>query len=1497
MSRFGNTVATRINTLFYTKILLLILTCLASWQTAQAAPMSPIVPAWKWGRVYASNPNDTYVYDNYNQIKGVYMAQLLGYYPGSYPKYAPRQDIPRDQLGADYPYQRYCCNCSLYSWHQEFGNGTAAVELTPSIEHGCEYFTSAIALFSHSPICPIGYRLSWSNSQPYPLRFTCGLISNATELEEKEPKDCPEEGLIGNPINLALQAKYQTETDYRSGAASKLQFKRSYISKGLSRQIPAIGQNWWHNYSRHISLSVGFSFSTAFVFRPNGRTLSFNSKGANWVTDADISDRLIRLTDSQGVDIGWQYFDARSNETEEYDIEGKLTKITALGGQTQTLIYSDDNTDATIAPFAGLLIEVHGHFDRKLQLRYSDTGQISSMIDPAGQTHSYTYDALQRLISASHPDNSSRLYHYEDPNCKKGLTGITDERGIRLGTYSYDSTCRIISSENAGGVNRYSVNYTNSSRATVLDPLNTAREYNYTTILGVKKNIGVSQPCPSCGGNAAQARQYDSRGNTIEKTDFNNNKTIYSYNDRNLEISRTEANGNSAVRVILTDWHPSFSLPTTITRLGHKQTLSYDNNGNLISKTDIDTSVNPLVERTTQYQYNSDGRLISVDGPRNDVSDITQYDYDAQGNLIKITNALGQTTHLTNYDAHGNPHTLIDPNDVKTQLNYDNRQRLLSRTIAADTAAAATTAFTYDTAGNLTKLTPANGAYLQYQYDNAQRLIGIHDNQGNRIEYTLDNMGNRLQENIYDNSQTLKRRHTSEFDTLNRMIKLIGANNQTTQFNYDNNGNQTSTTNPRNNTSTHAFDALNRLIEDTNPLNGKTHYQYDSRDNLTRVIDPKGLTTQYTYNGFNETTRQTSPDSGQTLYAYDAAGNRILETDARGISRNYSYDALNRLTHTQTPASNETISYQYDQGTYGIGKLSSISDLTGQLDFEYDARGNLIKAITNIGTQRYTISYAYNNTNQLSDIAYPSGRTLHYSYDPLGRINEISTHYAGTTKILASGLDYLPFGPQKQLTYGNALTQTDQYDLDYRLSTRQIPGIQNLSWQYDANNNISALNNLQNPAKHQQFSYDALDRLQSAQGQYGLIEYSYDAIGNRLSQTQNNQTDAYLYNNPANHRLSDINGLNPEHFNYDAAGNTLSNAQLNFSYDNHNRLKQISDNNATPQANYQHNALGQRIRKTLPHSETLFHYDPFGQLIAETTAEGQPIREYVYLNNRPLALISYLHEASGESIRSNYTVETGKLNLYKNNEWIDDKTLSNDTWENGRLVVDERGAAMTERLHYYHVDHLNTPQWLTDENQTLAWSALYQPFGQVTLETNLIEQPLRFSGQYFDQETDLHYNYFRYYDPATGRYITSDPIGLAGGINTYAYVENNPIINIDPKGLQSEALLPSCAFGGPYNPVCDVAVIVTACKWMLVVGGAIVMTQDTGDCDDGNCPDESSRDETKDEAKDETPPPDRKNCEALKQSILNTCYGLVGRKRMACFEAANTAYRQCMGFE
>ncbi len=215
---------------------------------------------------------------------------------------------------------------------------------------------------------------------------------------------------------------------------------------------------------------------------------------------------------------------------------------------------------------------------------------------------------------------------------------------------------------------------------------------------GAETSAGLSTPCTGI----SQATTYDSNGHPASRTDFNGNVTTYDYDDRGLEISRTEAVGTRVERTIRTEWHADFRQPERITEPGRETTFTYETEGRLRTRTETDTATN--ASRTWTYTYHPDGLLASVDGPRTDVADITTYEYDTQGNRTVTTNALGHVRRITKHDPHGRPLTIVDANGLVAQLAYDARGRLVSRA-----AGGAVTGFDYDPAGNLTRLTLPDG--------------------------------------------------------------------------------------------------------------------------------------------------------------------------------------------------------------------------------------------------------------------------------------------------------------------------------------------------------------------------------------------------------------------------------------------------------------------------------------------------------------------------------------------------------------------------------------------------------------------------------------------------------------------------------------------------------------------------------------------------------------------------------------------------------------------
>ncbi len=739
-----------------------------------------------------------------------------------------------------------------------------------------------------------------------------------------------------------------------------------------------------------------------------------------------------------------------------------------------------------------------------------------------------------------------------------------------------------------------------------------------------------------------------------------------------------------------------------------------------------------LANQLTRTTYNDLGLVSTVDGSRIDVNDITTYGYDTQGNRTLIRNALGHEIQITSHDTSGRPLTLVDANGLATTLTYDSRGRMTSQA-HSDGATTLITFYSYDSTGNLIQVSRPDGVTLNYDYDVGRRLVGLVDNLGNRIDFTLDAMGNRTSEQIFDTDGIVRYTSHRVYDELGRLIQLIDAHNQITAFQYDANGNLTQHIDANLNPTAQAYDTYNRANQTTDALNGFTRYTYDSQGNLAGVTDPNGFTTSYTYDGLGNLISQTSPDTGTTSYTNDEAGNRLSQTDARGITVSYTYDALNRLIDIQYPDPGLDVSFEYDQRASGIGRLTRMSDANGDTDYSYDAFGHLTTQTRNSGTLSTSFQYAYDGAGRLVSFTYPSGASVLYGYDSQGKIHSLQLQTPdGSSQTLVKNLQYMPFGPLQAFDYGNDLNLSRSFDQDYRLIQQTIPGILENRYQYDPVGNITDWFDLLDIGRDQQFTYDLLDRLVSATGTYGALGYSYDATGNRLIETDGIGTAIYSYAVDS-HRLLTISDATTDNRMYDAAGNTLHREGDSFEYDQTNRL--IRYTRAGVLAEYAYNGKGERIRKTVNGVTTRFRYGTDGQLLGEYDETGNAIREYVYLEGMPVGMLSGI-------------------------------TLSTP----GTVT-------------YLHTDHLGAVIRATDQNQQLVWDALRTPFGKRTTLIAQVEMPLGFPGQYYDQESGLYYNYFKDYDPSTGRYIQSDPIGLAGGLNTHAYVDSNPINRTDPLGL------------------------------------------------------------------------------------------------------------------
>lgn len=1168
---------------------------------------------------------------------------------------------------------------------------------------------------------------------------------------------CPK---IANPINPAVGNKFQIEIDSAEVGEFPLLFTRTYNS--ITSATTTLGVGWQHSYERYISV---LSSGAVEAMRPDGKAYTFSATNGVYSTP-ETNDTLQALTVGPIIS-GWKYV-MTSGESETYNVIGQLLFLTDRTGRSQTLTY-DANAH---------LIRVTDNFGRQLNFTYDTNSRISTLTDPAGGLYHYAYDANNNLASVTYPDGKSKIYHYENTSFPHALTGITDENGNRYATYTYDAQGRATSSEHAGGAERVSLVYNANGSTTVTDALNTARTYNFQTLFGVVKSTGQSQPGGSGCGASASALTYDANGNTTSRTDFNGNVSCYAYDlSRNLETARLEgmAPGSSCpanlaaytpatgsnVRKISTQWHASYRLPVQIDQVGQRLNFSYDASGNLLQKTVTDTATQQI--RTWTHSYNGIGQILTEDGPRTDASDITTYSYYSDststhkpGDLWKVINALGHVTTYITYDANGRLLSLTDPNGLVISLAYDSRGRLTQKTVGGNT-----TTYSYDAAGNLLKVTQPTGVAISYTYDAAHRLTDITDGLGGKIHYTLDAMDNRIKEDILNANGIVVKTQSRVYDALARLQKDIGAYNQTANYQYDANGNLIKITDANGNATQRVYDTLNRLTRSTDALAGQTNYQYDVLDRLTQVTDANNHSTSYSYNGLSDLLQLNSPNTGVSQYAYDSAGNLLQKTDAANTVAHYRYDSLNRLTGVDYPGTDADVVNTYDGNPNQKGRLTSAQRGDGATSYTYDLLGNVTSttalALPHPGYGN-TINYSYNADSRISDIAFSTYRDVQYQYDLAGRISQISVHDVdggafssngyNLIRSLATNITHLPFGPVNGLTYGNGLAMSRSYDLDYHLAGQSVGNVQNLAYSYDHNGNLQTANDLLMAVNSQSLSYDAVNRLRLVNGAKNFM-YGYDAVGNRMSDYQNNAGTQYYYDLSSQKLLSQT-GARPDTILTDATGNITQSGGKSYTYAPDQRLASVQQNGNTI-ATYNYDSQGQRIVKTTSTGTTNFDYDLQGRLLEENDIPGN----YVYLDGEPLARVDY--------------------------------NLSDTT-----------GNVASWNIVYYHNNPIGTPIKTTDPLGNVSWTGQLDSFGKVLPVNPAITQNLRFPGQYYDQETGLHYNMQRYYDELSGRYLQSDPIGLAGGINTYTYVHNNPLRWTDPFGLYDLSF--SAGFHLPVSP-------------------------------------------------------------------------------------------------
>ncbi|MES2769479.1 MAG: RHS repeat-associated core domain-containing protein, partial [Bdellovibrionota bacterium] len=986
-----------------------------------------------------------------------------------------------------------------------------------------------------------------------------------------------------------------------------------------------------------------------------------------------------------------------------------------------------------------------------------------------------------------------------DPEQVHKLTGISNIVGTvetRFANFKYDNQGRATSSTVFGPPNEVaSVTYDSNTQATMTTESGAVTTYTMGT--------GTYRPITNMstsGVSGSVSRLYDSQKRVMSETDRRGITTSFTYpteynrtitsavgtpEQRRREVDRNASNLTTQVRVFDNN-----------NVLQSKTSWTYNTRGQVLTETLTNVLDNNTRTNTKIYCEDSDvtsgtcpivGLLLSENNSGS--GDTTSYTYRQtdeescatapttcpyrKGDLWKVTNSLNHISEIVSYDGSGRILAIKNYNGVVTEFEYDFKGRQSAIKIKGSDGDRTTT-MTYTSTNQVKQVNNPDGTYLKYNYDDADRLTSMEDNLGNKTVYTLNADGKTLKEEIKDSGGIPRKTLAFTYNSLSQMMTVRDAQSQlggnaTATMTYDSEGNLETTTDALSRQSTNEYDSLGRIkkfIKDAaGLLPQEVNQKHNALNSITKVIDPKNLDTNYLYDGFGKSSKLESKDTGNTDYKYNSLGQLTEAKDANGKTTQYVYDILGRtriIDYAESPTPGLDITYTYDElplecergEGYVIGKLTKVEDGSGSTALCYNAYGDLVRKVQKINGKTFVLRWIYKVNGQLEQMIYPDGLVVDYVYNSLGQVSEVGVT-SGSRAVLIEDATYYPFGPIAGWDYGNGRSITRTFDLNYRPHIIRDTASGGINYTY-AFNGVGNLTQLQAPGLIRDYKYDGLNRLKSAENssQIKLWEYNYDATGNRTSVIEavpNGSSYNYLTKNYAydtnSHRLT-YDGT--EYKAYDLAGNltktsaTVSGpAILSLSYNSANRLHSVTKSTGSVQ--YVYNASGERVQRTpSAGGETYFVYGDSGSLLGEYNSSGSPIKQMIWLAGMPVGLVT--------------------------------------------------GTTSTAKLYYVQSDALGTPRTVIDPVRNLSvWKnpleneafGKVQPITDPDADGTHFEFNLRFPGQIHDSFTGLVYNYFRDYDPSTGRYVQSDPIGLAGGISTYSYVGANPLTATDPLGLQA----------------------------------------------------------------------------------------------------------------
>ena len=1170
-------------------------------------------------------------------------------------------------------------------------------------------------------------------------------------------KLCPTKGGTAHSISFATGAETFTHTDFVLDAPLPIEWRRTYRSQLVAYDRGHLGARWLTPYSARIDVIKQGKSAALLYHAADGRSHRYPFLGigqrhhdpVEQITLTRMSVTLLTLDFGKPLPEG-----APSPWRESYELVDTVRAKAAEMGKEHFR-----------------LIALHARDGAALGLRY----------DHVVSTGPYAGEAvLSDIISKQGETIVAHAGTQIDPSSGR-IVALWDIRNGKLprqlAAYDYDEHGDLIRAQDENGA-AWHYGY---DRHLVT---------RYTDRTGRGMNLAYDTSIDS-GANAKAIREWLDDGSDDIRLEWDKNIRLTYVLDALGHESRYYYDiAGYTYRIVhpdgLEEWFYRDQAKNVVCHIdadGGSEHYRYDDHGNLLTHTRADGS-------QVHFEYDGQHRITGI---RDAEGGVWKRDYDVQGHLVEETDPRGNKTQHA-YDKAGRPVEVLDAK-----------------------GGVATLAYTPD--GELASYLDCSGHTSGWEYDERKRLIKRIDAAGNVTRYRYTPL----------TAETLAQAHNEGSDGGNhpgQLEAVIHPDGSQEQLRHDAEGRLLAHIDALARITAYRYTASGLIARRIDALGHSLHYRWDALGRLAALENENGSVYRFGYDQVGRLLEEQGFDGKAIEYRYDDASGVLAETVDAGVTTRLDFDPMGRLVQRRAaapgqPEQTETFAYNAN------GQMAEAQNEHARLQWFYDAAGNLA-----CEHQHYQGPF------------HPEKRTAlwHHQHDALNqrtgtvrpdghRIDWLTYGAGHVHGMLLDGQDLVAFErdalyQETGRTQANGLLQAMKYDPAGRLIEQQLGAIARVSrkdrhlypdryqpdaqvgmqaailrrYRYDLSGQLASVED--NRRGHIEYRYDPVGRLLAANGALGRETFSFDPAGNiQVPDTGQHEPSSRRAPRPKllDNLLKEYAGVS---YRYDERGNLVERVQN------------------TKRSDYAWDAFNRMTRATTWQGVTTFAYDPLGRRIAkhhqpmDGGALREPARTIYGWDGDTLALESSVHQGHGARERTVHyvyehdsfvpLVQATQSRALQLAPTTDVKALMAGNGGEYDIALDplwngeyeqEAEPFGKDEIAFYQCDYLGTPQELTDHEGKVAWSAQYKAWGQAKEAISEaarkagIRNPIRFQGQYLDDETGLHYNRYRYYDPDTTRYFSQDPLGLSGGKNFYVYAPN-PTGWIDPSGLTTCAGIP-----------------------------------------------------------------------------------------------------------